>query len=115
MTTYEAALDVLAAPHQHGHHCEDANGIRRWFNPAVYPNERCTGLDAFDVLADPAQRPHNAVHALAHQPETVDHLAESMLAGTSLVTFNAEAAEGWRWMTHQVIEAIAQHLDPSTD
>lgn len=100
-------LDALAAPHRSGHRCLDG----AWYNPHAGARRPCPHSLSLAEVRQEVEDLHQSVHAAAHDPEAVEHVAAGMLAGTPLADLDPEQAEGWRHMARLSVEALAEHLD----
>jgi hypothetical protein len=99
-------IDTLAAPHVGGHTC--TNG---W----VHHRETCPVRATLDQITAITEHLEQRVHAAAHNPDTIDTIVVAMLSGTPLTDVPAEAADGWRVVARLGVEALAHHLDTTTN
>lgn len=100
-------LDALASPHRSGHRCLDG----AWYNPNAGARTPCPASLSLAEVRQEVEDLHQGVHAAAHDPEAIEHVAAGMLAGTPLADLDPEQAEGWRHMARLAVEALAEHLD----
>lgn len=99
-------LDLLAIPHRGGHQCMGATGRPHW----VPHRDICDTLTSLTTIGDTLTSISERTHAAAHDPEAVDAVVIGML-DSPLADLPPEAAEGWRYLARQAIEALAHHLD----
>lgn len=111
-------LDTLQQPHLSGHRCPDERGVLGWFNPNAGDRDRCPVLVGVAALRTRIAELHDEltverqrVHAAAHDPAAVEHVAAGMVS-TPLTDLHPDLREGWTYMAREGIEALAAWLDP---
>lgn len=104
-----ASIDAVAAPHRHGHRCDDGN----WYNPGAGTRTSCAVLGHLGTAAEQVHRLHTQVHDAAHHDPTVRLVMQGMTGFTDddLDNMATEDAEGWMRATRLAIEELAHQLD----